>query len=227
MEKKQFSLKANRILYLSILGVLCVTALIVGIVSVANRAPEEGNLPNPTPDDSRTDLPSDDVKEPDTPAPVVKPTVYLCPLRGTVSKRHDTENLSLSVTMGDWRTHAGIDITAAVGTSVAAAADGRVAEVFEDDSFGMCVSIDHGNDTMTVYRNLDPESVTSLSAGKAVKAGDIIGRVGESASTEAGEAPHLHFEMTVKGEAVDPLTLLSEESRAASLTIEEETTYED
>ena len=225
MEKKQFSLKANRILYLSILGVLCVTALIVGIVSVANRAPENIDVPTPAPDDSRTDLPSDDVKEPDTPAPVVKPTVYLCPLRGMVSKRHDTENLSLSVTMGDWRTHAGIDITAAVGTSVAAAADGRVAEVFEDDSFGMCVSIDHGNDTMTIYCNLDPESVAS--AGKTVKAGDIIGRVGESASTEAGEAPHLHFEMTVKGEAVDPLTLLSEESRAASLTIEEETTYED
>ena len=87
---------------------------------------------------------------------------------------------------------------------------------------GTCVSIDHGNDVVTIYKNLDEALPETIAAGKTVKAGDAIGVVGESALEELAEEPHLHFEMMVSGEPVDPLSYLAEESVSASLTFDEE-----
>ena len=60
--------------------------------------------------------------------------------------------------------------------------------------------------------------------GAAVKAGDVIGTVGETADVEVGEEPHLHVEMTVNGLQVDPTDYLSED---AMNVLGEDTNYED
>ena len=63
-----------------------------------------------------------------------------------------------------------------------------------------------------------------IKEGATVKAGDTIGKVGDSAMVEVAEEPHLHFEVTVKDIQTDPLTCFSEKDLKA-LTVD--TAYED
>ena len=109
-------------------------------------------------------------------------------------------------------------------TAVMAAADGKVSEILDDPFFGKTVKITHNGEGVTIYSNLAAELAEGLEVGKEVKCGQVIGCVGETASREIAEEPHLHFEMTVAGKSVDPMTYISAESRAASLT--KDTAYE-
>lgn len=229
MEKKKLSAKTTRILYTVIIAVLCVTAIVLGIVSVAKRSspatPDAGgSLPTedtPPNGDTQTD-PQPSGKEDGTPTQVV----YLCPLTGTLARSHDEDTLIQSSTMGDWRTHTGMDIAAALGADVCASAAGTIQEVWEDDMMGMSISIDHGNGVVTCYQNLGSTLPEGIAAGKEVKSGDVIAQIGESSLRELGDAPHLHFSVTVDGVEVDPFSYLSPESCAASLT-QNDTVYED
>ena len=223
MEKPFNSLKANRILYVSVVAALCVVAIVIGIIAAASRPAEtEPPLDQGTQPGTENKNPSED-----------KPTggegngvpEFLCPLSGTVSSRHDTETLVFSESMGDWRTHTGIDIATSLGAVVSCVADGTVKEVVDDAMMGKCVSVEHAGGVVSIYRNLDEALADGIAAGATVRAGDAIGTVGETALRELADEPHLHFEMTVDGKPVDPLTLLSEESREACLP-EEDTVYE-
>ena len=73
---------------------------------------------------------------------------------------------------------------------------------------------------MTIYRNLSATLPEGIREGATVIAGQVIGAVGDTAMIESADEPHLHCEMTVKGESVDPLDYISEESRNASLTVD-------
>ncbi len=218
MEKKSFSPKANRVLYTVIVAALCIVAVIIGIVAAVNRPPDTGSIPSGsgstttnTPNNPSQPTGGEDAE-----------TVFLCPLSGHVSKQHDTETLVFSQTMGDWRVHTGIDIAAQLGDPVCAAADGVVKEVWEDALMGTCVSVSHDDDIVSIYKNLSPELAEGIKAGATLQAGDTIGAVGESALCEIADEPHLHFEMTEAGVAVDPLAFLSEDSQQASLTFDSE-----
>ena len=79
---------------------------------------------------------------------------------------------------------------------------------------GYCVAVIHGGDACTVYKNLAETLPEGIEEGVSVKAGQTIGYVGESAMVEIAEEPHLHFEMTVNGIAVDPLAYFEEEAVA-------------
>lgn len=225
-ETKWNPLRTNRVLYIAVVAVLCVAAIVVGIVAAASRS---GTTTTPPP--TGTEKPGSDtgVKNPDketggnvTP----EKTEFLSPIAGTVSRRHDTDTLVFSSTMGDWRVHTGMDITAKLGDTVSASADGVVKDVWDDALMGKCVSISHAGNVVTVYKNLGETLAEGIAAGKSVKAGAPIGTVGESALCEMADEPHLHFEMTVNGSAVDPLSYLSEASRATSLK-ESDKNYED
>ena len=224
-EKKQNSQKANRILYTVVVAVLCTVAVIIGIVAIANRQdtppvlPDAGTGTTATPGTSGT---KPNGTTPSQPTGGEEKEVYLCPLSGNVARAHDPENFYYSQAMGDWRTHTGIDIAASLGDAVTAAADGVVDEIWEDALMGTCVSVKHGEEVKSIYKNLAPELASGITVGAEVKAGDTLGCVGESALCELADEAHLHFEMTQAGAAVDPLTLLSEESREASLTFNEE-----
>ena len=226
MEKNN-PLKNSRILYLAVVAVLCVSAIIIGIVAATSRSrPPADSGSTPPPDGGTQQQPDGSGDNTQTPPAGEKPTAtkptYLCPIKGTLNQKHDEETLVFSPTMNDWRTHTGIDIATALGETVRASADGTVKEVWEDVSMGTCVSIDHGNGVLTVYKNLNENLPSDIVAGKAVKAGDAIGAVGESAMVELAEEPHLHFEMMVNGALVDPLDHHSEESVSASLTFDDE-----
>jgi Peptidase family M23/Putative peptidoglycan binding domain len=100
--------------------------------------------------------------------------------------------------------HAGIDLPAPPGTSVAAAAPGRVVFAALDWSgYGNLVEVAHGGGVVSMYAHL---SGFSVRVGQFVSTGTRLGRVG---STGEATGPHLHFEVRVRGAAVDPLPALS------------------
>ena len=99
------------------------------------------------------------------------------------------------------RFHSGIDYPGATGTPVLAAASGRV--TFAGWSFGgwgYLVAIAHGGGVRTLYSHL---SRVGVRVGQQVAAGQRIGRIGASGHATG---PHLHFEVRLRGAAVDPLT---------------------
>ncbi len=216
MEMKKLSQKSTRILYASLAAALCVILIVIGIVAAANRTPE----PTPTPDPGTGSTPPPSNEKPGdqvTDLPTDGPLLFEAPLVGTVAKHFDDEELSYSETMGDWRTHPALDIAAALGDTVRAAADGTVEEIWDDAMMGKCISIRHEGDVLTIYKNLGEVLPAGLEVGKSVSRGDPIATVGESAIRELADEPHLHFEMTVAGAPVDPLGELSEESRETLL----------
>lgn len=135
------------------------------------------------------------------------------PANGVIAKGHDATIQVWSETMGAYKVHLGIDIKTDDGAPVFAAADGTVSKVWDDAMMGKCVSIDHGDGIFTFYKNLDPVLSEGIEKGKALKSGDQIGKVGESALAELADEPHLHIEMTVNGIAVDPTDYLSKDAK--------------
>lgn len=129
------------------------------------------------------------------------PRLIVEPLRGEVLTAFSMEELVYSPTLGDWRTHNGIDIAAQAGTTVLAASAGTVMAVEEDALLGTTVVLEHEDGYETLYANL--QAKPTVSAGETVSAGQIIGAVGATAAAEAG-APHLHFAVSKDGKAVDP-----------------------
>src|SRR6266545_525490 len=101
-----------------------------------------------------------------------------------------------------WQLHAGIDIGAATGTPIAAAASGRVVQAGMYGGYGNYICLAHwsvrGQPMTTCYGHLSKIMVTT---GQKVTMGQTIGLVG---STGAATGPHLHFEVRVGGRPTDP-----------------------
>jgi murein DD-endopeptidase MepM/ murein hydrolase activator NlpD len=101
------------------------------------------------------------------------------------------------------RMHEGIDIGAAQGTPIYAAATGTVNYAGWESGYGNLTLIDHGNGLATAYGH---QSQIAVSSGQAVSRGQLIGYVG---STGHSTGPHLHFEVRVNGVPNNPLNYLS------------------
>ena len=144
----------------------------------------------------------------DTPVVAEIPRQLVDPLEGEVVTAFSMEELVYNATLGDWRTHDGVDIAAEVGTSVLAASSGTVISVEEDPLMGTTVVIEHDGGYQTTYSNLQAEP--SVAEGDTVSAGQIIGAVGDTAAAEAAQGPHLHFSVTCDGEPVDPQSFLNQ-----------------
>jgi murein DD-endopeptidase MepM/ murein hydrolase activator NlpD len=116
--------------------------------------------------------------------------------------------LALSSGYG-WRTHPiykvkklhpGIDFAASIGTPIYATADGTIDQVsVKFSGYGKMVEIDHGFGYRTRYAHMHGFAVRS---GQSVKRGDLIGYVG---NTGMSTAPHLHYEVFINGQHVDPV----------------------
>jgi murein DD-endopeptidase MepM/ murein hydrolase activator NlpD len=98
--------------------------------------------------------------------------------------------------------HPGVDLGAPAGTPIRAVKDGVVRYAGARGGYGNCVIIDHGDGTETRYAHC---ATVGVAAGAPVRAGEDIATVG---STGLSTGPHLHFELRVKGVAVDPSALL-------------------
>ncbi len=128
------------------------------------------------------------------------------PLSGETVAVFSLDQLTYDATLGDWRTHDGVDIQAAAGTEVVATAAGTVQSVTDDRRMGATVVIDHGDGYVTTYASLQVDP--PVLAGDQVEAGTVIGTVGNTSLTEAALGAHLHFSVTKDGEAVDPAEYL-------------------
>ncbi|MCA1631595.1 MAG: M23 family metallopeptidase [Acidobacteria bacterium] len=106
--------------------------------------------------------------------------------------------------------HPGQDIRAERGTAVVAAATGTVLSVGWQNGYGQMVEIDHGGGLTTRYAHL---SKIEVAAGQQIARGDLVGRVG---STGRSTGPHLHYEVRIGGEAVNPRAYLPGQADAAA-----------
>lgn len=131
------------------------------------------------------------------------------PVDGESITAFSVDQLAYNATTRDWRTHEGVDLSAALGQEVLAAADGTVHTIYEDKALGMTVVLRHANGYTTHYSNLAEE--VSVRVGDSVSAGDVLGTVGQTANIETATAPHLHFAVYCSSVPADPLTFLGEE----------------
>jgi murein DD-endopeptidase MepM/ murein hydrolase activator NlpD len=113
------------------------------------------------------------------------------PVTSSFGERQDPFN-------GEGAFHAGIDISAAIGTPVRATADGEVSEQEMGSGYGREVVLDHGHDVTTVYGHL---SAVAVLPGQHVTQGQVIGYVGQ---TGRSTGPHLHYEVRVHNVPVNP-----------------------
>jgi len=99
--------------------------------------------------------------------------------------------------------HPGMDLVAPTGTSILAAASGRVIHAGRMPGYGNTVEIDHGNGFITRYAHA---SKIGVRVGQRVQPRELIAKVG---STGRSTGPHLHFEVRVGGQAVNPAEYLA------------------
>lgn len=130
---------------------------------------------------------------------------FVLPLSGEIITAYSNGELIKSETLGDWRTHNGLDLAAEEGTPVAAAAEGTVTSVRSDPLWGFVVEIDHSGEVTSIYCGLSKE--TAVKQGDAVKAGQIIGTVG-AIPAESLMPSHLHFELKQQGKWIDPQQMI-------------------
>ena len=117
--------------------------------------------------------------------------------------------------LGGRRNHKGVDLSAPSGTPIYATADGIVSKAKWFSSYGNYVAIEHGAELQTRYAHM---SRIAVAEGTRVKKGEIIGYVG---STGRSTGPHLHYEVRIGGEAVNPIPYMveSEAQRAYALAM--------
>lgn len=137
-----------------------------------------------------------------------KPVSFCAPVVGEIIADYAEESLIYSSTLEEWTTHLGVDIKADKTSVVVAAEAGTVKSIKNDPRYGLTITISHRDDFETVYSNL--LSSEFVNEGDKVEKGQTIGTVGESASFEIAEVPHLHFEMYKNGNVVNPTIYLSE-----------------
>lgn len=104
--------------------------------------------------------------------------------------------------LGRMAYHAGIDFREAHGSPVRATGAGRISSAASNGGYGLMVEIDHGGGMTTRYAHL---SALLVREGQFVAAGAIIGRLG---STGRSTGPHLHYEVRLDDEPVDPMRFL-------------------
>ena len=116
----------------------------------------------------------------------------LKPISGTITSRYgESSTLRKS-------THTGLDIAATTGTPIKVVADGVVTNASYSGSYGNLVKISHGDGVETWYAHTSKMYVT---VGQKVSAGDTIAAVG---STGNSTGAHLHFEIRINGNYINP-----------------------
>jgi murein DD-endopeptidase MepM/ murein hydrolase activator NlpD len=121
------------------------------------------------------------------------------PVRGPV-------NSEFGVRRSPWGTagelHSGLDIGTGPGTPVVAPAAGTVVFAGPQGDYGLTLIIDHGNEIRSVYAHL---ARVAAAVDQKVEPGQVIAHTG---STGRSTGPHLHYEIQVQGQAVNPRTFI-------------------
>jgi murein DD-endopeptidase MepM/ murein hydrolase activator NlpD len=104
---------------------------------------------------------------------------------------------------GRRKNHKGLDIAGPIGTPIYATADGIIGRAQWVSGYGKYIEVEHGNAIQSRYGHL---SAMNVASGQRVKQGDIIGFMG---STGRSTGSHLHYEVRIGGEPVNPMSFLS------------------
>lgn len=123
------------------------------------------------------------------------------PVSGKVLNAYSGDELVYSSTLGDWRTHNGVDYAASRGAEVTAPAAGKVVEIGTDDKWGPVVAIEDASGR--VWRVCGTTDA-KVKKGDTVSAGQTIGKVG-SVSCECAEESHIHLEVMEGEKYLDPI----------------------
>lgn len=197
---------------------VCIIAAMVAIISLANIGTKSQPIDAPLVSQQTTATTTSSAATTTTttvatkaPAPseividtqVPYSSYYLNPVGGKVTKFYSSE-LVFSETMGDYRTHCGVDFEAEIGESVYAINKGTVTAVYTDALLGKVVEIDHAHNVIAKYCSVE----SALKIGDTVTIGQPIGTL-EKIPCEATEESHVHLEITHNGALVDPIDLMS------------------
>ena len=121
-------------------------------------------------------------------------STFSWPLKGIITSKYGPRGSGF---------HHGLDIAADTGTSIAAIKSGKVIQAgWYSNIYGYLVTIDHGNEEQSMYAHL---SRILVDVGDIVYKGQIVGQVGETGNATG---PHLHLQISIDGETVDPLIYL-------------------
>lgn len=193
MQLEEVTIPMHRSLFRAVAGAVAATVIITGITTMTDSATAEASH-----DGSRFVL-----------------TTF----------PHDTTDVGFSNTWGNRRSggrrHQGTDIMSPRGTEVVAVADGVVTKLGTHRMSGYFIRIDHGGRWMTVYMHLNNDTLgtddgeggtwtafqATLMEGDEVRAGQVIGYVGDSGNAE-GARPHTHFEIRHDGRKLNPYRML-------------------
>lgn len=126
------------------------------------------------------------------------------PVSGRVLNSYSGDELVYSKTLGDWRTHNGIDYAAAKGEKVSAPAAGKVTLAGADGSWGPTVAIEDASGRLW---RISGVADLKVKAGDTVTAGQALGTVG-SVSCECAEDSHIHLEVKQDEKYLDPAKVM-------------------
>lgn len=128
------------------------------------------------------------------------------PLAGEIYREFTMDDLVYYESIGEWRVHKGVDIKPKDTLLIESAFSGTVESVNTSELTGTEIVIDHGNNIKTLYSNLVSANVK---VGEQVQQGQAIGNIGKTASIEAADGAHLHFELLVDGKNVNPMDYIN------------------
>jgi murein DD-endopeptidase MepM/ murein hydrolase activator NlpD len=135
-----------------------------------------------------------------SPSSITKSGLRSFPVHGIISSPFGMRRHPI---YGDYRFHTGVDIAAPVGTPVYPVKEGKVVFSGKQAGYGNIVIIDHGNGLISKYAH---NRVNLVQEGELVNTNTIIAQVGY---TGESTGPHLHFEISDRGEYIDPMNFIA------------------
>ena len=209
----------KRNLYYLLIGIsLIIIAGVIAIVLISGTPNlDEGAKPSestpiiesqPSSDLGSTDRPGESIPDkPTESTPTDKPVdskiIFGLPIAtSTVIKDYTSSTVVFNQTLGVYTGHMGIDFYAEAGAEVLAVYGGKIESITTSYLKGTTITIDHGNGLKSIYNSID--AVEGLAEGQTVSKGQVIGGVSDNNRQEYKDGPHLHFEVTLNGEWVDP-----------------------
>lgn len=133
------------------------------------------------------------------------PTSLLYPTASERVTKEYSEQAVYSETLEDYRPHTGTDFAAEKGEAVFSVCDGIVDDIYYDDMFGNVIKIANGNYSVYYCGVGDDMAVKE---GEEVTSTQVIAQVGDI-PCESSDAGHIHMEVRVSGNSIDPMTVIS------------------
>lgn len=149
----------------------------------------------------------------------VSSQLMVLPMGNQLVKEFSDGKAVYSETMADFRTHNGADFAGKAGDKVVAVSGGTVTAVKEDALWGKMMTIDHDHGLTSTYCGV----TATVKEGDTVKAGDTIGALSDI-PCELLSGPHLHLEIAVNGETVDPVEAIGLEVVPVTTSAQKTTT---